>query len=54
MPHALPETDQKFERIVSLKHVEQENREWVGLSEDDSPLLVLDKRDVYRPDLKYP
>jgi len=47
---------QKYERVVSLKHVEQGNREWVGLSEDDSPLLVLDKSvsDVYRLDLKVP
>jgi|SRR5215467_14610267 len=47
---------QKFERVVSLKHVEQGNREWVGLSEDGSPLIVLDKSvsDVYRLDLKMP
>jgi hypothetical protein len=47
---------QKFEHVVSLKDVEQGNREWVGLSEDGSPLIVLDKSvsDVYRLDLKVP
>jgi DNA-binding winged helix-turn-helix (wHTH) protein/Tol biopolymer transport system component len=46
----------KFERVVSLKHIEQGNREWVGLAEDESPLLVLDKSvsDVYRLDLSGP
>ena len=34
---------QRFERVTSLKDVEQGNREWVGLAEDESPLLVLDK-----------
>ena len=38
---------QRFERVVSLKHVEQGNREWVGLAADESPLL-----DVYRLDLE--
>jgi len=47
---------QRFERVVSLKHVEQGNREWVGLAEDESPLLVFDKSvsDVYRLDLEGP
>jgi len=47
---------QTFERVVSLQQIEQGSREWVGLAEDDSPLLVLDKSvsDVYRLDLKIP
>jgi WD40 repeat protein len=47
---------QRFEPVASLKDVEQGNREWVGLAEDESPLLVLDKSvsDVYRLDLRYP
>jgi len=47
---------QRFERVASLKDVEQGNREWVGLAADESPLLVLDKSvsDVYRLDLSGP
>lgn len=47
---------QWFERVASLKDVEQGNREWVGLAADESPLLVLDKSvsDVYRLDLSGP
>jgi len=46
---------QQFEHVVSLRHLEQGNREWIGLAEDDSPLLVLDKSvsDVYRLDLAH-
>jgi hypothetical protein len=47
---------QRFERVVILQHVEQGNRGWIGLAEDESPLLVFDKSvsDVYRLDLKIP
>jgi len=47
---------QRFESVVSLQHIEQGGREWVGLAEDESPLLVFDKSvsDVYRLDLKIP
>ena len=46
---------QQFEHVVSLRHLEQGNREWIGLAEDGSPLIVLDKSvsDVYRLDLAY-
>jgi len=46
---------QQFEHVVSLRHLEQGNREWIGLAEDGSPLVVLDKSvsDVYRLDLAY-
>jgi len=48
-------TRQRFEQVVSLRHLEQGNREWIGLAEDGSPLVVLDKSvsDVYRLDLAY-
>jgi hypothetical protein len=47
---------QRFERVVSLQQIEQGAREWVGLAEDESPVLVFDKSvsDVYRLDLKIP
>jgi Tol biopolymer transport system component len=47
---------QKLEPVVSLANVEQGNREWVGLADDESPLIVLDKSvsDVYRLDLTVP
>ena len=45
----------RFEHVVSLRHLEQGNREWIGLAEDGSPLAVIDKSvsDVYRLDLAY-
>jgi len=45
----------QFEHVVSLRHLEQGNREWIGLAEDDAPLVTLDKSvsDVYRLDLAY-
>jgi Tol biopolymer transport system component len=47
---------QQFERVVSLKHVEQGGRDWIGLDEAENPVLVLDKSvsDVYRLDLEIP
>ena len=47
---------QKLEPVVNLANVEQGNREWVGLADDESPLIVLDKSvsDVYRLDLTVP
>jgi DNA-binding winged helix-turn-helix (wHTH) protein/Tol biopolymer transport system component len=46
---------QSFGRVVNLQHVEQGSRGWVGLAEDESPLIVVDKSvsDVYQLALKY-
>jgi DNA-binding winged helix-turn-helix (wHTH) protein/Tol biopolymer transport system component len=46
----------KLERLLSLKDVVRGSKEWIGLSADDSPILVLDKgvTDVYRLDLQIP
>jgi hypothetical protein len=43
-------------KIANLKGIEQGGRGWVGLTRDDSPLLVQDKSvtDVYRLDLQMP
>jgi Tol biopolymer transport system component/DNA-binding winged helix-turn-helix (wHTH) protein len=48
-------TRRQFDDVVSLRHLEQGNREWIGLADDGSPLVVLDKSvsDVYRLDLAY-
>jgi DNA-binding winged helix-turn-helix (wHTH) protein/Tol biopolymer transport system component len=45
-----------LKEIANLKDVEQGNRGWVGLTLDDTPLVVRDKSvtDVYRLDLQIP
>ena len=45
----------QFEHVVSLRDLEQGNGDWIGLAEDGSPLVTLDKSvsDVYRLDLAY-